>query len=86
MLRVSLMMTLGHWICVRRRAAGLSQAVLAAKLGVVQGTISGWERGYYEVSRVDLVRVFEVLQVDESEWAAVLRLPRELAEPAGAAA
>lgn len=29
----------------------------------------------------DLVRLFEALAVPEAEWAAVLRLPRELAEP-----
>lgn len=79
-------MTLGRWLRTQREAAGLSQAGLATAAGVDQTTISGWERGRTDLSRADLVRVFEVLGVPESEWAAVLRLPRELAEPAGAAA
>lgn len=79
-------MTLGYWLRARREAVGLSQAALATNAGVDQTTISGWERGRTDLSRADLVRLFEVLQVPESDWAAVLRLPRELAEPAGAAA
>lgn len=79
-------MTIGTWLKQTRESAGLSQPALGAHLGVRQAAVSAWEVGRNEISRADLVRVFEVLGVPESEWAAVLRLPRELAEPAGAAA
>jgi transcriptional regulator with XRE-family HTH domain len=80
------MITFGDWLRDQRRALGLTQADVGRSMGVSQPTVSSWESGAVELSRADLVRVFEVLGVPESEWAAVLRLPRELAEPAGAAA
>lgn len=80
------MITFGEWLRDRRRSLGLTQADVGRLMHVSQPTVSSWESGSVELSRADLVRVFEVLGVPESEWAAVLRLPRELAEPAGAAA
>lgn len=42
------------WVQARRKAAGLTQALLAARLGVAQGTVATWEQG---ANRCDDFRV-----------------------------
>lgn len=60
-------MTLASRLTAARKAAGLSQAELAAKLHVSAGTVGGWEAGNHRV-RVDrLVRVAKVLRIDLAE-------------------
>ncbi len=46
-----------------RRLAGLSQQEAAAKIGVVQSTISIWERGENKPSAGNLVKMAEAYNV-----------------------
>lgn len=50
-----------------RRKSGMSQAVLAKKLSISQGTISAWESGRTRPRSDTLIRLAEVLEctVDE---------------------
>lgn len=50
-----------------RGAAGMSQAVLALKVGVTQQTISNWENGMGEPSASELLALSVALNVDLKE-------------------
>lgn len=55
---------IGRRIRELREAAGLTQAELAVKLTVRQGTLSGWERGAVEHRLESLMAVAKALKVD----------------------
>lgn len=50
-----------------RKARGLSQEELAARLGVVRQTVSKWERGYSVPDAELLIKLAEVLEVSVAE-------------------
>lgn len=54
---------LGAAICTARKAAGLTQADLAERLGVRPHTVSRYESGEAGVSSVQLMRIEEELRV-----------------------
>ena len=55
---------IGRRIRELREAAGLTQAALAVKLKVRQGTLSGWERGGVDHRLESLVAMAKALGVD----------------------
>ena len=57
--------TLGRLIQERREALGLEQAALAARLGVGQQAVSGWERGRSRPRRAMLDSLAQVLAIEE---------------------
>lgn len=69
------MKTLGTALRAFRRGAACSQGRLAEMLGVSQPTVSGWENGHHDVSRRDLVAILSILDIPETEWPEVMRLP-----------
>lgn len=48
---------IGTILRVMRLAKGLKQTELATKIGVVQTTLSGWERGYRQPKFDDIVAI-----------------------------
>ena len=62
-----------------RKQAGLTQAEVAARMGVSQQTLSALERNAEAVSAARLMRLLSVLGVE-----LVLRKPDSLAQPAPA--
>lgn len=42
---------------------GLTQKELASMLGIVQGTLSGWETGKYEIDNANLIKLSEIFNV-----------------------
>jgi transcriptional regulator with XRE-family HTH domain len=62
----TLPITTAGWLRRWREGSGLSQAQVAARLGILQSTVSRWERGY-PVALDDLrrlVRIYEVPVVE----------------------
>ena len=57
-----------------RKAKGLSQEELAAKLNVVRQTVSKWEKGLSVPDADALIRLAEVLEVSVSELLRTFRL------------
>lgn len=62
-----LMKTVGQKIREARKAAGLNQPELAAKIGWGQSRISNYERGEREPSFGDLKEIAQALSIDASE-------------------
>lgn len=60
---------IGRQMAELRKRAGRSQATVAEKLGVVQGTISKWERGQLPVV-TDLIRYADAIGVTLLDLAA----------------
>ena len=54
----------------KRKQAGLSQIVMAEKLGTTQSTVSKMERGELRLDVIDFVHVCEVLNVKPSQMMA----------------
>lgn len=54
----------GRWLRRRRRAARLSRADVAARLGVPVATIERLERGDLDISAVDYIRLAAILGFD----------------------
>ena len=52
---------------ILRKQAGLSQVVLAKKVGVMQPTISDWETGRYEPTLSHIIKLIEVLNCTSDE-------------------
>ena len=46
-----------------RKAAGYTQAEVAAKIGLTQGAYSGWENGRYKIDSTSLSRLAELFNV-----------------------
>jgi len=69
---------IGERIRGARRALGLSQADLAAKLGVSQPAVANWEAGAHDPRHVILGRIAETLEVSRA-W---LAEGREKSRPA----
>lgn len=55
-------MSLPARIRTARQAAGLSQAGLAAAVGVSESAVSGWERGHYSPGAESLVALAAALR------------------------
>ena len=67
------------WIRAARRAAGLSQAELAARFGLAQSSISQWEKG---VTHPSTAHLLQLLQTFPASVADLIETRR--AEEAGA--
>ena len=63
-----------------RKAAGLTQLQLAARLAVTPGTIYNWERGKGEPRARQIAQLAEVLRVSADEVLAALPDPVEVPE------
>lgn len=71
-------MTLGEYLRHARDAAGLTREHVAEAVGWRHpNSVGHIERGSTDVPRETLSRLLTVLGVPESEWADVMRLPRE---------
>ena len=68
-------MNLPKRITKARIAAGLSQADLAAKLGISAGTVGGWETGRHRVRVSRIAKLAAVLDVSVAELMRLLPLP-----------
>lgn len=79
-------MTLGVYMCARRRARGLSQQALARRCrelepqvrGISQASITGWETGHRNIrpSLAQFDVLADVLELDAEERLLALRLAR----------
>lgn len=58
------MNTIGKNIRKYRQARGLTQKMLAKKIGVAHNTISGWEAGKYEPDAEKIQSLLWILQID----------------------
>lgn len=72
---------IGAFIAERRRAAGLSQAQLAEKLGVSNRTVSRWENGQNMPDYAVLPPLLEILGVSANELLAGERIAEKPAAP-----
>lgn len=61
--------TIGERIRAARKAAGLNQADLAARIGVSQPSVANWESGVHDPRRLMLAKVAEALATP-LEWLA----------------
>lgn len=67
----------GKQMRARRALLGLSQAGLAARIGVSQGAVSQWELGLAEPETLMRVRIAAALDTDPEElFPYPLRVPR----------
>lgn len=71
---------LGARIAALRRAAGLSQAQLAQKLGISPSAMGMYEQGRREPSMETLVAIAKIFQVSTDYLLTGTPLPREEAE------
>ncbi|HEY3012753.1 MAG TPA: helix-turn-helix transcriptional regulator [Gemmatimonadales bacterium] len=60
-------LALAAWIRATRRGAGLSQAELAEQLGLVQSSVSQWERGFTQPSTPHLLRLLQMFPTAVAE-------------------
>ena len=58
---------LSAWIRAARRRAGLSQAELAAQLGLAQSSVSQWEKGVTQPSTRHLLRLLQMFSASVAE-------------------
>ena len=70
-------LTIGDRIRSARKAAGLNQADLAARVGVSQPAVANWESGVHDPRRMMLTRIAETLGVSPDWLASGARSPRE---------
>lgn len=64
---------LARWLCAAREQRGVSQDVLAGRLGVAQSVVSRVERGHRRVSVPELLAWAEALGLSWEELMAGLR-------------
>jgi transcriptional regulator with XRE-family HTH domain len=55
------------WIRAARRAAGLSQAELAARFGLAQSSVSQWEKGVTHPSTAHLLQLLQMFPASVAE-------------------
>ena len=60
-------MTLAEYIRIKRLAAGLSQAELAAKLKMSQSSVTQWECGYTAPSAKNLKQLAKALRAPHAQ-------------------
>lgn len=77
--------TMGERIRMARKAAGLNQAALAARLGVTQPAVANWESGVHDPRRVMLAKLSDALGAPLDWLAEGARSQAERDKGAGAA-
>ena len=77
--------SIGERVRSARKAAGLSQADLARRIGVSQPAIATWESGVHDPRRVVMEKLADALSISPEWLAAGARSPSE-ADPQAAAA
>lgn len=60
-------MTIGELIRAKRKKLGMSQTRLGEELGVTKGTILSWEMEKTIPNKINLKRISEILNIEESE-------------------
>ena len=77
--------SIGERIRQARKSAGLSQADLAARIGVSQPAIATWESGVHDPRRVVMAKLADVLSISPEWLTAGARSTAEADPPAAAA-
>lgn len=77
--------SIGERIKSARKAAGLSQAELASRIGVSQPAIATWESGIHDPRRVVLAKLADALSLSHEWLSAGARSANEFDKQAGAA-
>ena len=65
-----------------RQAAGLTQKVIAEKIGISQGNYSGLEKGKFDPSLTTLEKISNFYDVSIDELVTTIRFPEELSDEA----
>ena len=65
-----------------RQAAGLTQKVIAEKIGISQGNYSGLEKGKFDPSLTTLEKISNFYDVSIEELVTTIRFPEELSDEA----
>ena len=65
-----------------RQAAGLTQKVIAEKIGISQGNYSGLEKGKFDPSLTTLEKISNFYDVTIDELVTTIRFPEELSDEA----
>ncbi len=77
--------SIGERVRVARKAAGLSQADLAERIGVSQPAIATWESGVHDPRRVVMAKLADALSISHEWLTAGARSPSEADSQAAAA-
>lgn len=65
-----------------RQSAGLTQKVIAEKIGISQGNYSGLEKGKFDPSLTTLEKISDFYDVSIDELVTTIRFPEELSDEA----